>query len=191
MHNLFVSENILYDGAQLSSLWAYREWGLQGDSIVGFRGPCRIDFKDMVDMEDVLKHSPIYSSDMLHFIVEHFEMDLEKTVLRQRLLIAIIKDSIMKNVIESGSGLLNRKGDDLYIEDGKLSISIATLTPVSTMIHTGLNVTTENVPVKAAGLLELGYAESRLPSLAAEICRAYAGEMQDIYQARCKVRGVK
>ncbi|MHB8157041.1 MAG: DUF366 family protein, partial [Desulfocucumaceae bacterium] len=111
-----------YTGHQLASLWAYRSFGLQGDSIVCFRGPCSVSPTEMVDVEDVLGGSSIYGPDMLHFIVEHFGEKLEKGVLRQRLLMAIIKDEL------AWPGVI-RKGDDLYIGDGKLSISIATSSP--------------------------------------------------------------
>lgn len=185
MHVFFVNEPILYDGTQLSSLWAYRSFGLLGDSIVAFRGPCRLDFDHMVDLEDVRAKSPIYGADMLHFIVEHFEHDLERAVLRQRLLVVILKETIEKN----GPGLF-RSGDDLYFDGRKLSISIATVTPVSTMIHTALNITAENTPVPAIGLVELGWTVEQIPALAKEIGRAYAEEMQGIRRARCKVRGV-
>jgi len=138
----------------------------------------------MIDLEDVLSKSAIYSPDMLHFIVEHFDHDLEKGVLRQRLLIAIIKETLEFH----GIGTL-RLGDDLYIGAGKLSISIATVTPVSTMIHAGLNISRENVPVKASCLLEAGLAGNDIVTLAEEICRSYTSEIEDIYLARCKVRG--
>ena len=36
------SAPIDYDGTQIRSLWAYREFGVQGDSIVAFRGACEI-----------------------------------------------------------------------------------------------------------------------------------------------------
>ncbi|MFA5384272.1 MAG: DUF366 family protein [Eubacteriales bacterium] len=184
LQSLVISETVPYDGRQLSSLWAYRTWGVRGDSIVGFRGPCDIDFADMIDMEDVLSRSAIYSPDMLHFIVEHFDHDLEKGVLRQRLLITIIRE-----ILESRGIRPSRRGDDLYIDDSKLSISIATVTPVSTMVHAGLNISRENVPVKASCLLEAGLAENQILQLAEEICRSYAGEIEGIFLARCKVRG--
>ncbi len=185
MHVYFVPQTILYDGTQLSSLWAYRSFGLLGDSIVGFRGPCRVHFDHMVDLEDVRVQSPIYGDDMLHFIVEHFDHDLEKAVLRQRLLVTIIKE-----ILEKRKPGLQRAGDDLYYEERKLSISIATATPVSTMIHTALNITAENTPVPAAGLVELGWPVASIPELAQEIGRTYADEMQGVIRSRCKVRGV-
>ncbi|MGB9802611.1 DUF366 family protein [Desulfofundulus sp.] len=185
MHVYFVPHTILYDGTQLTSLWAYRSFGLLGDSIVAFRGPCRVHFEHMVDLEDVRKQSPIYGDDMLHFIVEQFDHDLERAVLRQRLLTAIIKE-----ILEQKGHGLKRAGDDLYYQERKLSISIATSTPVSTMIHMALNITAENTPVPAVGLVELGWPVALIPELAKAIGQAYADEMQGVKHSRCKVKGV-
>ncbi|MCL6558654.1 MAG: DUF366 family protein, partial [Firmicutes bacterium] len=63
MQEHFVEELLTYDGTQLSSLWGFRNFCIQGDSIISFRGPCRVDLPEMVDMEDVLKKSPIFSTD--------------------------------------------------------------------------------------------------------------------------------
>ena len=185
MQTHFCSEKISYSGKQLSSLWAYKTFGLRGDSIVSFRGPCRVEFTEMVDLEDVLAQSPIYGPDMLHFIAEHFDHDLEKMVLRQRLFTAIVKD-----LLGPYTARLSRAGDDLYLGEKKLSISIATATPVSVMMHTALNVDSRGTPVPAVGLLELGVGEDALPGLAGGICEAYAAEIKGVYMARCKVRGV-
>jgi hypothetical protein len=187
MHACFVHDLIDYDGTQLSSLWAFRTFGLQGDSIVCFRGSCRVDVERLVDVADVRECAPIASRDMLHFIVEHFDLDLEKTIIRQRLLAAIIKD-----VLEDCTGFnLIRSGDDLFYNEKKLSVSIATLTPVSTMIHAGLNVSGEGVPVPAASLSGLGLADDRIFVLGETVCRSYAEEIEQVKMARCKVRGVK
>ncbi|MFZ5648468.1 MAG: DUF366 family protein [Bacillota bacterium] len=183
MHEYFHEEITAYTGHQLSSLWAYRKFGLQGDSIVSFRGPCRVEFTEMVDVEDVIGGSSIFGPDMLHFIVEHFGETLEKGVLRQRLLIAIIKDVI------NNPGLV-RRGDDLYLGDGKLSISIATASPVSIMIHAALNIVSEGTPVRAAGLFDMGYNEGDIASLGKRICSLYSQEMSSVRMACCKVRGV-
>jgi len=186
MHTYYLAEKLLYDGTQLASLWALRNFRLQGDSIVSFRGPCRVDCSALVDVKDVLDQAPIFSEDMLHFIVEHFELDLTKTILRQRILISLIKE-----ILETKGNLsCNRRGDDLFIAGKKLSVSIATLTPVSTMIHVGLNTTSKNTPVVTIGLLEMGWTEKELPVLAELICQSYAREMREVQQARCKVRGV-
>lgn len=173
-----------YDGTQLSSLFAYKNFRLQGDSIVVFRGPCQVALSEMVDIEDVLAADYIFSQDMLHFIVEHFDMDLEKTVTRQRLLIAIIKECLEGREILG----IHRDGDDLYRGEDKLSVSIATLSPVSSMIHTGLNISSANTPVRTVGLADLAIVDSL--GFGREVAEAYLAEVQGIQAARCKVRGV-
>ncbi|WP_027357426.1 DUF366 family protein [Desulfofundulus thermocisternus] len=186
MHFYFAPQILQYDGTQLASLWAYRSFGLLGDSIVAFRGPCCIHFEHMVDLEDVRNQQPIYGNDMLHFIVEHFDHDLEKTILRQRLFITVVKE-----VLEEKGYKLVRSGDDLYYQKRKLSISIATATPVSTIIHTALNISAENTPVPAVGLIELGWPAEEVAKLAEKIGLSYIKEMEGIQRARCKVKGVR
>lgn len=174
-----------YDGSQLQSLFAYKNFGLMGDSISVFRGSCRVELNEMVDMEDVLAQDWIYSEDMLHFIVEHFEMDLEKTIIRQRLLIATIKEELEKLGVKT----LSRSGDDLYEEDKKLSVSISTLSPVSTLIHCGLNVSSKNTPIPTVGLDNLQI--HNVLSLGESVARRYCNEVLSMRLARCKVRGVQ
>lgn len=191
MINFFFTKTPLkYDGSQLSSLWPYSNFGISGDCVALFRGPCEVTIKKMVDMEDVLNNAPIYSEDMLHFIIEHFDtMDLEKIVTRQRLLISIIAETINKQINEKNF-LIERAGDDLYQGVYKLSVSIATLTPVSSMIHTGLNVSSNNTPVPTIGLSDLGFSDSHIALLGQKIACNYINELQQIKLARSKVRGV-
>ncbi|MBO8138043.1 MAG: DUF366 family protein [Desulfotomaculum sp.] len=182
----FVQEITHYDGTQLSSLWAFRNLGIQGDSIISFRGSCNVSLSHMVDLADVRAGEDIYSEDMLHFIIEHFDMDLEKTITRQRLLISIIKEILE----EKTSCHLKRRGDDLYQGNRKLSVSIATLSPVSSMIHTGINISSRNTPVPTVSISELGWPEERSSELAELISKRYIDEINSIKMARCKVRGV-
>lgn len=186
MRFLLVREGIAYDGSQLSSLWAFREFGVQGDSIVAFRGPCTVKREALVDLADYRAGSFIYSPDMLHFIAEHFENDLEKAVLRQRLLAVIIKEALEEGL----DCKVTRRGDDLFAGEEKLSVSIATATPVSVMIHFGLNIDATGAPVPAAGLLSLGWPEGGIFPLAERVLAAYAEETAEVRLARCKVRGV-
>jgi hypothetical protein len=169
-----------YDGTQIHSLWAYRTYGVQGDSIVAFQGGCEIPFDNMVDLEDVRRRSRIASPRMLHFICEHFDLDLEKAVLRQRLLAAIVRDEL--------GGDVRREGDDLFLGPGKLSISIATLTPVSSKIHFGINIERElHVDVETRGLVDLGVDAG---DLARRVLAQYAAQIDGIHDARTRVRGV-
>ncbi|GAW94237.1 DUF366 family protein [Calderihabitans maritimus] len=184
MKNLWVKEKILYDGTQLVSLWAFRNWGLQGDSIVAFRGPCRVLLEHMVDLEDVRSQAAIFSEDMLHFIIEHFDLDLEKTIWRQRMFIVLIKEELERRLAVK----LRRDGDDLYQGPNKLSVSIATLSPVSSLIHVGLNIISRNTPVPTVGLAEMGI--ENVEDLAHACMDSYVRENQQVKMARCKVRGV-
>ena len=189
MHTFFYTESpITYDGHQLAPHWIYRRFDLLGDAIVAFTGPCNVELTEMVDIEDVKAQAPIYSPQMLHFIAEFFHTDLELAVYRQRLLIINAKE-----LLEEITGqAIKRQGDDLYAprpdgSPGKLSVSIATASPTSTLIHTGFNIDTEGTPVPTAGLSQLGI---KVNSFAPGLLHRYAAEVQDIYLARCKVRAV-
>jgi hypothetical protein len=134
----------------------------------------------MVDLEDVRAKSRIAGPHMLHFIAEHFDLDLEKAVLRQRLLAALAKDALPPGV--------RRDGDDLYAGPGKLSISIATLTPVSSKIHFAVNVVpATDVGVETAALRDLGVDPA---AFGRELLARYAAEAAGILDARTRVRGV-
>jgi uncharacterized protein len=189
MHTyLYTEQSITYDGRQLSPHWLYRQFDLLGDAIAAFVGPCRVELNEMVDLEDVKAAAPIYSPLMLHCIAEFFQTDLELAVYRQRLLIITAKE-----LLEEITGRqVQRKGDDLYLaradgEPGKLSVSIATASPTSTLIHTGFNIETEGTPVLTIGLAELGIDVN---TFATELLHRYAAEVADIWLARCKVRAV-
>ncbi len=169
-----------YDGTPLRSLWAYRTFGIQGDSLVAFIGGCEIPFEHMADLEDLRLRSRIASPLMLHFVAEHFDLDLEKAVLRQRLLAALVRERLPEGV--------RREGDDLFLGPGKLSISIATLTPVSSKIHFGINVErATDVGVETRALRDLGLEPA---PLARAVLDAYAAETEGILDARTRVRGV-
>jgi hypothetical protein len=51
---------------------------------------------------------------------------------------------------------LSRRGNDLYYQSRKLSVSIATRSSVSVLFHAAVNIDTEGTPVPTAGLRELG-----------------------------------
>ena len=55
---------------------------------------------------------------------------------------------IAAETVHRMSGKLpTRKGDDLFLGEGKLSVSIATASPVSTLIHLGVNEDASGAPV--------------------------------------------
>jgi hypothetical protein len=95
MKTHFIDKKIKYDGTQLRSLFAYLEYGVLGNSVVSFIGPCDVSFDHMVDGEDLLAQSPICGSEMLHFIAEIFDEKLSTAVSLQRLFASIVKDYIV------------------------------------------------------------------------------------------------
>ena len=184
MKTKFVDKNIKYVGSQLVPHWIYRNFGLQGDSIVAFIGECKVDLSEMVDIEDVINNEPIYSKEMLSFITEQFGISLGEGVLRQRLLMCIIKE-----LLEERGIFVVRSGDDLLIDKKKLSVSIATKSITSVLIHTGLNIVSEGAPIKASGLTsELGITD--IKEFAEKVMKRYSEEIEDIALATTKVRGV-
>ncbi len=180
----WLKQTAVYDGQQLRSLYAYLQYKILGDSAVAWRGPCHVSFEHMIDGEDLLDKAVIAGSDMVHFIIEIFDQKLISGVLLQRFFASMVKD-----VIQQQSPVKNlkiqRTGDDLYWNSKKLSISIATSSPVSTLIHFAINVSNKGTPVATASLEDLKLK----PQVFAEQClEILKFEYETSLQATQKVR---
>ena len=160
MKTHFHSESMAYDGSALYSHWARRTFGLEGDAAVAFVGPCDVEPKHVADMDEVISGDPIRSERMVHF--ERLSTEAGPT--------------------------LKRRGDDLFLGNRKLSVSVAAVTPVSVKIHFGVNVTGEGAPVEAAGLEDFGVDPE---AFARDLLASYAAEIEGARAARAKVRGVE
>ncbi len=183
MHTKFIEEEIKYTGNELAPHWIYKNFHLQGDSIVAFCGECDVKLTEMVDIEDVINNEPIYSKLMLNFIVEHFNIGLVEGVLKQRLFISIIKEILEKEI----SVPVIREGDDLFVDEKKLSVSIATKSLTSVLIHVGININPSGAPIEAIGLSLLKISDIR--GFAQKIMLKYSQEIEDILLASTKVIG--
>ena len=179
---LVVPEEMTYTGEQLASHWAYRRYNLLGDSAIAFIGPCDVRPEHMKDLEDVKAASKIYSERMAHFIVEHFDADLGRAILRQHLLIAIMADLLNARL---GEPRVRREGSDLYDGAHKATVSIASISPVSALIHAGINISSRNTPVPTRGLADFGIDPR---AFAADVLKAYADDCAAAERSRCKVR---
>jgi len=155
---LIVKERrIDYDGSAIQSHWTYRNFGILGNSIVIFRGKCDVRVDEMIDIEDLRQSKEIKSDDMVHYIIEVFDFPnvlLASTL--QKLFIARLCEVLYEYGVKT-----ERRGDDIYVNGKKLSISIATVSPVSVKIHIGINVEAKGIPegVEAIGLKELGITD--------------------------------
>ena len=184
MQKVFIHKNINYTGEQLVSHWILKSTGSHGDTIASFLGQANV-WDHMVDQEDIIRNAPIHSENMLHFIIEHFDSTLEITILRQRILMSIIKE-----VISSEYNLrVDRLGDDLFVSNRKLSVSIATISPVSGLIHCGLNISNKNTPVPTYALDEF-ISVKEIPVFAENIMEVYVNEIKSMENAKCKVKSV-
>lgn len=184
MKTLFIENKIKYIGSQLAPHWIYKNFKIQGDAIVAFVGECEVKLTEMVDIEDVINNEPIYSKYMLSFITEQFNVELVEGVFRQRLLVTCIKEAL-----ERRGFFVRRNGDDLFVNDKKLSVSIATKSMTSVLIHTGLNILSDGAPIPVSGLgSDLGIED--IKEFAQEIMQKYSDEIEDIILASTKVRGV-
>ncbi len=185
MNYQWIDKEIKYDGTQLTSHFAYKNFKIHGDSIIAFAGPVNVKLSEMVDIEDVINNEPISSDKMLSFIVETFDINLSGAIWMQRFLTAIIQDEMnhrLKGIF------IERDGDDLYYNDRKLSVSIATVSPVSALIHMALNITGIGAPIPIASLEEthINYIE-----LAKIILNRFSQEFEEVDYARKKVNWVK
>jgi hypothetical protein len=172
MKCIIPDRRIDYDGSQISSLWAYTLFKVQDDSIVCFRGSCDVAALHMIDLEDRMNEETIESPDMIHFIAEHFDStSLALAYTRQRLLSCIALEALMDRKVA-----VTRSGDDLYHDGRKMSVSIASASPVSHKIHFGINVRSD----EWGSLEKAGISGPEAEALLAEIGSRYASEHDDI-----------
>jgi len=179
MKTLFLDEKSPYTGPQLRSLYLY-EKGLKGDGLISWIGPCDVVTSDLVDAEDRVTNDFIKSKEMVHFLAEFFHKDIFFGICIQRLMAEIVID-VLNTFSEQK---FERRGDDIYCLDKKLNVSIATVSPVSTLIHFGVNVDASGAPVAAIGLKDLGIdAEKFAKQVLGLVCK----EVENIYEASVKV----
>ena len=183
METRFIEEDIAYTGEQLRAHWAYRRFGILGDSLLAFVGPCDVKLEHMKDVEDLRAGARIYSERMLHFILECFDADMERVIFRQRLLIILMAEALLRR---APALRLQRRGSDLYDGADKLTVSVASVSPVSSLVHAGINVVSRNTPVPTRGLEDYGIPPREF---AQGILSAWMEEVTALRRARCKVRG--
>jgi len=177
-----LDDRVTYTGRELRSGWAMERTGFDGDAAVVFLGPCHVATEDLVDMDDAREGASIHAAIMAHVIIEHRDCDLRAAVLRQRLLVCILREAL-----EERGCAVRRDGDDLFYHDRKLTVSIAAPAAGSCLIHLGINVDASGAPVAAVDLSELGVAPAEL---ARSVMDRYASELSTATHAETKVRQV-
>lgn len=185
METYFHEKELTYSGEQLTSHFSLKNFKIMGDSLVAFIGRCDVSGDNLVDMEEVLASQRIYSPKMLHFIGEFFGMGMREVVLWQYILVSLA----MSGLISREKGLeIERDGDDLYVGERKLSISVATVSPVSALLHLGINIDTKGIEFPTIGLTELGVNPGEF---ALWVLEAFVKEVEGVRKAMAKVRWVE
>ncbi len=184
MKSKWMDDEICYDGLQLRSGWIADIATLTGDAIVSFMGPAYVPIENMVDMDDVANDEPIFSRSMLHFIIEHPDCDLKLAVARQRIITTIACE--LFHDFESGKNVV-RRGDDLFDGDKKISVSIATKSPTSCLIHFAINILSDGTPLPTKGLADFKIEPK---AFSEKLMNIYMDEIASMDHACNKVRSV-
>ena len=182
----FHSEEMTYHGPELSPHFILSRFRVEGSCLSAFIGPCMVKTDHLVDWEDRLANDHIKAAKMIHFLGEFFGITLKEGVWIQRLIVSEILAYLLVNEVEA-----HRIGDDLYVkhdgEDHKLSVSIVTASPVSVLLHLGINVDSTGAPVDAMGLQDLKLDPKVLTEF---ILTRFKEEYESVARACVKVRPV-
>ena len=188
LSTLFSPEERAYTGPELSPHFILTQFHVKGSALVAFVGACSVKTEHLVDWEDRIAHDRIEAAKMMHFLGEFFGISLKEGVALQRLFMASLAESLAQRLghraVEWG---LKREGDDIFLKDRKLSVSIVTASPVSVLLHAGINIDPAGAPVPAIGLneLEVDYRDWAKAAL-----EAFAREWESMDWACAKVRPV-
>ncbi len=185
MRTLFLNHKSKYTGEQLKPLTNYLLHGLLGNSAVTWLGPCAVSTEHMIDGEDLRAKEIIAADEMVHFVIELFDVSLKAGVCLQRLMAEMVKSYLQNKSTSAAAQKLMRKGDDLYFDNKKLNISIATQSANSCLIHFAVNVKPSGAPVPILCLEELGVAPD---VFAKDMLGLLQHEIIDILEASQKVR---
>jgi len=171
-----------YDGSQINPSWAFNEFGIYGSSIVTWIGPVNITPDNLKDFADV--GLEIKSNYMVNFICEFFDQqptNMRIAYLRQRLLVMIFREILTEKGV-----ITTREGDDIYVDGGKLSISIASISLSSSKIHFALNLEDKGTPsdVETIGLYDIAngdiFNENNIKDLIFDVVNRFIDELNTI-----------
>lgn len=180
-----IDEIFEYDGSQINPSWAFQEFGVYGSSIITWIGPVNITPDNLKDFDDV--GLEIKSNYMVNFICEFFDQqppNMRIAYLRQRLIVMIFREILTEYGIKT-----KREGDDIFVDDGKLSISIASISLSSAKIHFALNLEDKGTPddVETIGLFDIKdengtqiFNKDNLSDLINETASRFIDELQTI-----------
>jgi len=184
MQTLFSKTPLPYLGPELRPHFILSHFRIEGSALVAFRGPCEVVTEHLVDWEDRLQNDSIRAREMIHFIGEFFGITLKEGIWIQRLLVSEAASFLLQRGIS-----VVREGDDLFVNRKKLSVSIVTASPVSVLLHLGINVDPEGAPVAATGLGTL-LDGAGIEDFVEKMLQRFQSEFESVNRAAVKVRPV-
>ena len=194
---LFSEKPRNYTGVELRPHFLLTEVGMKGSALGAFIGACEVKTEHLVDWEDRLAFDHISARQMVHLIGEFFGLPLREGVWIQRWMVAKLQEDLATRLKDSGStARVRRDGDDIFIslpgsspmkDERKLTVSIVTASPVSLLLHLGINIDPSGAPVPAVGFQELGIDASKW---ATSFLQSVKQEWDGIEWACAKVRPV-
>jgi hypothetical protein len=184
MKTQLIKESLPYLGPELRPHFILSKFKIEGSALIAFRGPCDVKTDHLVDWEDRLANDSIRAKEMVHFLGEFFGITLKEGIWIQRLLVA----ESLAFLLQSGIKAI-RNGDDLFVNEKKLSVSIVTASPVSVLLHLGINIDSEGAPVKAIGLKDF-LSPAQIETFVLHLLSRFQEEYQSVERASVKVRPV-
>ena len=148
MESKFIPKEIELEQKELVSDWAMKKFGIQGDSIVSGVGYYK---KEKV----------------LYFVVENSDTDIERTLLKQWLLLYTIKDKLNHRL---KGDVIQRLGENLFAGETKLSSSFVVKSKTSNLTYIGINMGSENMKgLRTYGIDHIEIAEAVMNEYRAEL----------------------
>jgi hypothetical protein len=178
----FHSSELEYTGPELSPHFILSKFKVEGSCLAAFHGPCFVKTDHLVDWEDRLQNDHIKAKKMVHFLGEFFGITLREGVWIQRLIVSQILSILLSEGLNA-----RRDGDDIFVNEKKLTVSIVTASAVSVLLHLGINIDATGAPVDAIGLSEL---KIKPEILTEKVLSWFVNEFESVERATVKVRPV-
>ncbi|HHS50942.1 MAG TPA: DUF366 family protein [candidate division Zixibacteria bacterium] len=171
--------------AEMHPHWALKNFGLQGDNIVAFRGAFEVPPEKWFDLDAIMHGQEVLPGEMLHFVIEHFDCNIREILMRQYILVSVVEEKLIHRM-NSPDHCLVRLGEDLFDGENRISVTGCTITPVSAKLHLGLYLDSS----LQAGVHGIKAYNVKALELAELVINQYRAEMRRLEEKSWRVRPI-